>query len=174
MPDALLQAYLEKRAMLVRYFTARARDAATAEDVVQEIYLKIAALGPHYSVENPTAFLFTTGSHIWLNRIRGQGRQRSRDGQWLSANHMDLAGEMIADIPSAENEVMAREQLALITAALQELPEKTQEIFRLGKFEGMTQAQVAAHLHISKSSVEKHQYTALRHLSDRLKGAGGP
>lgn len=174
MPIALLQAYLEKRPMLVRYFTARARDAGTAEEVVQEIYLKIAALDVDYVVDNPTAFLFTTGTHIWLNRLRGQGRQRSRDGQWLSANHHEIAGEMISDAPSAEMEVLANEKVEQVDRALKELPEKTQEIFRLGKIEGMTQAQVAARLNISKSSVEKHQYAALQHLAKRLKDASDP
>lgn len=173
-PSPILQAYLEKRIVLVRYFTARARDATMAEEVVQDLYLKIAALDPNYVVDNPTAFLFRSATNIWLNRIRGAGRDQRRSGQWLETHHTSLGDDIIVDEPSAEAQVSARQQLANIRRALTELPDKTQDIFRLHKMDGMQQTEVAAKLGISKSSVEKHLASALKFLMARINPDHGP
>ena len=104
--------------MLLRYFTARARDATVAEDVVQDLYLKLVALDDTYAVDNPTAFLFRSATNIWLNRIRGVGRERTRNGQWLETHHTSLGDEIVADAPSAEAEISARQQLNQIRDCL--------------------------------------------------------
>jgi len=155
--------------MLLRYFTARARDATVAEDVVQDLYLKLVALDDTYAVDNPTAFLFRSATNIWLNRIRGVGRERTRNGQWLETHHTSLGDEIVADAPSAEAEISARQQLNQIREAVAELPERTQTIFNLHKIEGLAQAEVAQRLGISKSSVEKHLASALRLIADKVR-----
>ena len=160
--------------MLLRYFMARTRDSGLAEDVVQDLYLKIANLDEGYPVDNPAAFLFRTGTNIWLNRIRGAGRDRTRSGQWLEVHNTELYGDVIVDAPSAEAQVSARQQLAHVREAIAELPEKTQSIFNLHKVEGLNQAEVAEKLGISKSSVEKHLAAALRHLIARINPNRGP
>ena len=50
-PGELLQIYLEKRANLVRFFAARLGSVAAAEDLLQELYLKIATLDDAASVQ---------------------------------------------------------------------------------------------------------------------------
>lgn len=145
-----------------------------AEEVVQDLYLKIAALDPDYDVDNPTAFLFRSGTNIWLNRIRGAGRDQRRSGQWVESHHTSLGDDVIVDEPSAEAQVSARQQLDQIRSALAELPDKTQSIFQLHKIDGLNQADVALKLGISKSSVEKHLASALKFLLARINPDHGP
>lgn len=64
---------------------------------------------------------------------------------------------------------MAQQQRQALKQALAELPERTQQIFRLNRVEGMTHAQVARHLEISDSSVQKHLAKALAHVMQRLR-----
>ena len=56
----------------------------------------------------------------------------------------------------------------ILMTALATLPQKTQAIFRMHKFDGQSYAEVAAQLSISRSSVEKHMMDALRLLSARV------
>lgn len=63
---------------------------------------------------------------------------------------------------------MAEQQRKALKQALCELPERTQEIFRLNRIEGMTHAEVARHLEISDSSVQKHLSKALAYVMQRL------
>ena len=54
----------------------------------------------------------------------------------------------------------SRERLARLVAALETLPHKTRTIFRLHKFDGVSYADIASQLDISRSSVEKHMMEA--------------
>jgi RNA polymerase sigma-70 factor (ECF subfamily) len=58
--------------------------------------------------------------------------------------------------PSPEQALIARERLALVSAALAALPERTLLAFRRYRIDGMPQRQIAGELGISLSAVEKH------------------
>lgn len=80
-------------------------------------------------------------------------------------SHVVGAYEDIDDAPSAEAVVASRERLSALVAALETLPRKTATIFRMHKFDGLSYAEVAVRLGISRSSVEKHMMDALRILA---------
>lgn len=160
--------YLERRADLVRFFTIRLKSAEAAEDLVQEIYLRIAAADPRTPVENPVGYLYRLGSNLMLDRLRGERRSAARDAAWRETQRTALGADEIADEPSAEDAVAARQRLATIVAALNDLPEQTRRVFRLHKFDGLSHTEVAARLGISRSGVEKHMIAALKHLARRL------
>jgi RNA polymerase sigma factor (sigma-70 family) len=164
---ALLAAYLERREDLVRFFTLRLRSAAAAEDLVQEIYLRLSAVGPEVEVHNPAAYLYRLGTNLMLDKIRAERRAAARDRDWREANRSVLGPDEIAEEPRADDAVAARQRLEQILAALRKLPPQTQRVFRMHKFEGMSHAEVAQALGISRSAVEKHVMTALRRLAER-------
>ncbi len=57
-----------------------------------------------------------------------------------------------------------------IERALQELPLNCRRIFVWQKIEGLTQAEIAERLGLSRNMVEKYMIRTLRHLRDRLDG----
>jgi len=160
-----MAAYLERRADLVRFFTLRLNSAAAAEDLVQDIYLRIAAADPRTAVKNPVGYLYRLGSNLMLDRLRGERRSAARDAAWRESQRTMLDGEELAEEPAADEALASRQRLAAIVAALNELPEQTRRIFRLHKFEGLSHPEVAARLGISRSAVEKHMMAALKHLA---------
>ncbi|WP_293904390.1 RNA polymerase sigma factor [Phenylobacterium sp.] len=166
--SALLAAYLERRGDLTRFFTLRLKSAAAAEDLVQDIYLRIAAVEPSVEVRNAAGYLYRLGSNLMLDRIRGERRSAARDHEWRD-NHRTLIGsDEVSEDPSADDAVAARQRLAAIVAIVSELPEQTQRVFRMHKFEGLSHAEVAQALGISRSAVEKHCMTVLKRLAERL------
>ncbi len=171
-PAPLLETYFEKRPLLLRYFTARTRNAETAEDIVQDIFVKIAALPVNACVGNPTAYLFTVGANIWRNQVRTHSRAIQRDYDWQSTTTKSLGREVVVSEPSPESLLETRQNLEQVASALAELPVKTREIFVLYRIEGMTQKAIAARLSISKSSVEKHLVVALKRLMARIAPMG--
>jgi len=168
--DILFKAYVERRDLLVRYFTRVANDGALAEDIVQDLYLRIDAIpeDDHRTIEDATAFLFRMAHNIHRNHIRTLDNGRRRDTAWHSV-HRDGREDAADDAPSPEDALSGRQQMVEFTRAVEELPERTRAIFRLHKFEGVSQAQVASRLGISLSSVEKHLGAALKHLMTRLR-----
>lgn len=158
----LLRLYLEKRPSLVRFFAARLGSVATAEDLVQELYLKLQSLEQAPPVENPSAFLYRAGHNLMLDRLRQERRSQRRDGAWQEAQ------ELRAGDPAVDDALAARRRLARLAALVEEMPAKMREAFRLQKLEGMTQAETARAMNISVSAVEKHISAALKFLLRKI------
>lgn len=166
--SALIEAYLDRRADLVRFFTLRLRSDAAAEDLVQEIYVRLARVADDAPIENPIAYLYRLGSNLMLEQMRGQRRSAVRDAAWGESQAMTLGPDPVADEVAADQVVAARQRLAAVVAAVRELPPRTQEVFRLHKLEGLSHTETAARLGVSRSAVEKHMIAALKHLAGRL------
>lgn len=158
-------AYLAKRADLVRFFTVRTSSAAEAEDIVQDIFLKIAGLDES-AIENPVAYLYRLGSNVMLDRVRARRRAEARDGAYFGA-HADAAGtaEPAAPAPSPEDAWASRRRLENVLRIMQEFPPQRRRVFAMHKLEGRSYGEVAAALGISKSAVEKHMMAALKLLA---------
>ena len=166
--SALLAAYLERRADLVRFFTLRLKSAAAAEDLVQDIYVRLATVDPGVDVRNAAGYLYRLGSNLMLDRLRSERRAAARDHDWRDAHRTVAGTDELSEDPRADDAVAARQRLEAIVAVLRELPEQTQRVFRMHKFDGLSHAQVAEALGISRSAVEKHCMAVLKRLSERL------
>jgi RNA polymerase sigma-70 factor (ECF subfamily) len=165
----LIAAYLEQREDLARFCRARlGGTSGDVDDVLQDAYLKVSALDPALTPDNPRAFLFRLTSNLLMDRWRSGQRAAARDTQWRQINHETGPAEDLDAAPSAEAIVAGREKLARLLAVLESLPPKTQTVFRLHKFDGVSYADVAAQLGISRSSVEKHMMDALRVLARKV------
>ena len=167
--SALVALYLERRADLIRFFTLRLRSAAAAEDLVQDIYVRLTTLDDAVDIQNPVGYLYRLGSNLMLDRLRGERRGAFRDGAWLEVQRDRMGAQDVAPDPSAETVVADRQRLARLLQALTELTPQTQRVFRMHKFEGLSHPQVATALGISRSAVEKHIMAALKHLAARLR-----
>ena len=165
---ALIAAYLERRADLERFFTLRLRSMAAAEDLVQEIYVRLASTEAPQDIHNPAAYLYRLGSNLMLDRLRGARRAGQREAAWVDSQTSRLNGQEVSGEPSAESAVVARQRLDMVRKALLDLSPQTQRVFRMHKFEGMSHPQVAEALGISRSAVEKHMMAALKHLAASL------
>lgn len=163
----LYQVYLERRADLVRFFSVRLRSAASAEDLVQDIYVRLAGLDTATEIQNPVGYLYRLGSNLMLDRLRGERRGSARDSAWRDSYRTVMGVEEIVEEPSAEQTVAGRQRLAAVVAALDQLPPQTRRVFRMHKFEGMSHPEVARALGVSRSAVEKHVMAALKHLLRR-------
>lgn len=169
-PDVhpLMSGYLAQRDALRRFFRARAGAAADVEDLLQDLYLKVVAVDPATEIRDVNAFLYRLASNLMMDRWRSGRRGAARDGAWRTATVATSAGEDVADAPAADTVVMDRQRLEVLLRTVEALPDKTRKIFRMHKFEGLSHAEVATRLEISRSSVEKHMIDALRILSERV------
>lgn len=163
-PPPLIAAYLRKRADLVRFFTARTGSAAAGEDVVQDLYLKLSETEAPADLRNPDAYLYRMGTNLMLDRAKAGRRSAARDHAW--SQHAGGGGpEPVAQEAPADEAVASRQRLQRLLAALDNLPPSVASAFRLHKFDGLSHAEVAARMGVSRSSVEKYIMTALKVLS---------
>ena len=160
---SLTKVYLEKRDSLLRYFKLRLSSEAAAEDLVQDIYVRLATaeIGP---VENPVAFMYRLGTNLMLDKLKQKRRAEVRDDAWQASRATRAGGEDVAQESPADDVVADRQRLARLMNALEALPPQRQRAFRLHKLEGLSHTATATTMGISRSAVEKHIIAALRQL----------
>lgn len=171
--QGLLDAFVEARPALLRFLLLRGAAADEAEDILQEISLKLSAetIGP---VDQPRAYLYRMAANHFLLHRRAAERRTRREAEWVGAE----GGERpdLDEHPSAEAGIIARERLAALQRVLDALPERTRTIFRRFRLEGAPQRQIAAEEGVSLSAVEKHltrAYEAVMETRIRLDGDSG-
>lgn len=167
--SGLSQLLGELRPELLRFLTARMGDAGEAEDLLQELWIRVsqgAAAGP---VSNGRAYLYRAAQNLALDRVRERRRRVARDGEWADTQKAALPGPEPADArANAEATLLAREEARALAAAIAALPEAAGRAFRMHKLEGMPHAEVARTLGITRSGVEKHMAVAMAHLRRTL------
>jgi RNA polymerase sigma factor (sigma-70 family) len=166
--DPLLAAYLERRANLVRFLAARAGSVAVAEDLAQELYLKLAGRDRSGEIINPTAMLYRMALNLMLDRARGEARAVARDTAWRQVTRFEVGGVAVADDPPADEAAASAQRLRLLVAAVKDLPPQAGRAFRLHKLEGLSHAETARVMGLSVKAVEKHVSAALKTLTARL------
>jgi len=166
--DPLLAVYLEKRGTLIRFLAARAGSMAAAEDLAQELYLKLAGRDRAAAVGNPQAMLFRMALNLMVDRARGEARAAARDTAWREVARSQVGGVDVADEPAADDAVASAQRLRQLIEAAADLPPQAGRAFRLHKLEGLSHAETAQAMGLSVKAVEKHVSAAVRALAARL------
>lgn len=165
--SGLEAAFLANRDRLLRFLVARGAGEA-AEDVLHEIWLKIAArnAGP---VASPLSYLFRTADTLMIDRFRSARQAQRREREWSDANDGTVHG--VSDSPSAERHLIGREQARQVAAALEALGPRPAAIFRRHRVDGIPQRALAEEFGVSLSTVEsdlRRAYAALAALKERI------
>jgi RNA polymerase sigma factor (sigma-70 family) len=161
----LLDAYFEMADDLKRFFTGRLRSAAAADDLLQELYVKVAAWPAGVDIGSPTALLYRMASNLMLDHLRTERRGAARDAAWVGLNTTVVGAEAVSEEANAEQVAQGRQRAAQLAAAIQTLPPQTRLAFTLNKLEGLTQAEIARRLRLSPKTVEKQVSAGLRRLA---------
>lgn len=121
-----------------------------AEDLVQDLYLRLRGVSHETVVRKPEAYIFQAADHLVIERHR-KTRDLIEDTE---ADVVDIA-------PSVEQEIDGRRRLAALRAAVEALPHRQREAFVMAKFHGLGQDEIARRMGISRSGVEKLLIKAL-------------
>lgn len=159
--SGLRQLAVGMRPQLLRFIVARGCSPDEAEDVCQDLFVKLADWrgGP---VANARAYLFQMTNNLIRDARRGARRQQDRDDGWARSQYgQDLTSD---PQPTPEHTALDRDLLARVEQALAGMPPRTAEILRLYRVEGVGQKTIASRLSLSLSAVEKHLQRAYREL----------
>lgn len=106
-----------------------------------------------------------------LDRLREARRREARDADWADvALSQRVDAREPATSATVEDDAIVREEIDRLAAAVATLPPGAARAFRLHKLYGLSHAETAAALGISRKGVEKHIATAMLHLRRRLNG----
>lgn len=159
--DGLRGIFLTQRPMLLRMLTARLGSRDDAEDVLQDMWLRLDGLAST-PVAQPAAFLYRIAANLATDRRIATSRRIARDAAWLDTQ------PGADELPDIERDLVARSQLRAVQAAIDDMPERMATALRLFRIEGEPQRAIATTLGISVSGVEKLLQRAYRLIHDRV------
>lgn len=154
--------FLKHASALRGYLARKVRDPQLAADLVQESFLRLAEQTRKERIDNTAGYLYRTARNLLVDHIRQETRRKTD-----TVSH-DALDEIEDESAGLEARAMAEQQRISLLQAVAELPERTREIFRLNRLEGLTHAEVARQLGICDSSVQKHLSKALAYVMQRL------
>ena len=146
---------------LRRYLSRLLGNTSEAQDIAHDAYLRLYPTLKSQSAENPEALLYVTARRLAINRLKRRSISPIHPGE---ANYDSAASAS----PSVEQEVMARQELTLLEAAIAELPPGCRAVLLLRKVELFSHREIADRLGIAISTVEKQHARALRLLRAAL------
>jgi RNA polymerase sigma factor (sigma-70 family) len=153
--DRLTRSFLEARDDLLRFLRRRGR-RATAEDIVQNVWLKLRERGDCDTWQEPRAMLFATAANLRIDAHR-----RETVAQKAISQDVALAATTGQSLdPEAQADATGR--LEKLSAALAKLPPQCRDAFLLHRLEKLTYAQIATRLGISTKTVQRHIERALQ------------
>jgi RNA polymerase sigma-70 factor (ECF subfamily) len=159
MPGAVVEHYYRE---LVSFLSARLGNRQAAEDVIHDAYVRVLERNEPEQIENPRAFLYRTAMNLVIDRHR---RHLVRKAEPLEVLDLDERWHS----PAPSQSMQMNQRLALMQRALDELSAPCRDSFLLRKLDGMSHQQIAEHLGISRSLVEKHIVNAMKHCRVRMR-----
>ncbi len=148
---------------LRRYLARLLGNATEAQDVAHDAYLRVQRAVEKATAENPQALLYTTARRLAINQLK----RRSIAPIGTTPPSPDSP----ASTPGVVQQVMARQELAQLEAAIARLPAGCRTVLLLRKIDLLSHQEIAGRLGIAVSTVEKQHARALRLLRAALQPA---
>lgn len=165
-----LVALLQRRALRIAF--QYLRDAADADEAVQDAFIKVFLHIDQYRNELPFDVWFT---RILVNAALDKLKARGRQQRWVSQSADDdddrTVEQVAAGEASHERRLLAKERWAQVTRAVAELPDRQRLVFTLSHLDEQTPAEISAATGMSQATVRVHLFRALRKLRGVLGGS---
>src|SRR5436853_847658 len=141
------------------------RNHADAEDVVQEVFLRVAKHGAT-GIEDAKAWISRIAWRASVDRFRSLGRanQEEFDERLHSPQTRQLG---------TEQQVISREKLELLDRMIAALPEKERDALLLTSIEEMSSAEAAKVLGATETSIRAQVFRARQRLAEKLQKVTG-
>jgi RNA polymerase sigma factor (sigma-70 family) len=144
---------------LVRTWRGRVESRHDAEDIAHDAVVRVLE-ADGAAVLQPRAYLHQTARNLAIDAFRRR------------AAHETVPLDALAESPALDGDpheaLRASRMAAALEAALAELPLNCRQVFVWQRVSGLSHAEIARRLGVSKNMVEKHMIRAMRHLRERL------
>lgn len=167
--ELLLQRY---RRPLCHFLNRMVRDAAHAEDLAQEVFLRVYRARREYEPSAKfTTWLFRIATNLALNSLRDTRHRQSEVSLDAPTEGQD-GSEMTPDVPDGapvvEQQLVERDRVAVVRRAIFALPEKQRAAVLLHKYQELDYDEIARILGCSVSALKSLLFRAYETLRVEL------
>jgi RNA polymerase sigma-70 factor (ECF subfamily) len=155
---------------MLRYLERMVRDASSAEDLLQETFLRVFRARERYQPEARfSTWLYTIATNLALNELR-RPRRRSPHRSTDEGENDEAPLVLEGHAPPADDLIHARRVRAELERELAALPERQRAALVLSAVEGLSYAEVAVNLETTEKSVKALVHRARATLVAKFKG----
>lgn len=158
-----LRLFLTHQEALIEYAKAIVGCRLRAEDVVQDAYLRFVGVAADRPPDQPLKYLY----RIVRNRALDLTRRMRLEQHYFCA--ADLAANIPTDGPSQETEAIHKNDLKIVLAAIDELPDRTRIALKMHRLNGDRLKDVADRLGISLALAHGLICKGVEHCRCRLR-----
>jgi RNA polymerase sigma factor (sigma-70 family) len=158
--------FAKHQSRLTGFFRRRVRNTWDAQDLTQEVYLRLLRADEREVIRNPEGYLRTVAGNL----LREHAVLRRRAPQSLDPLEFDadLSPELIdAHVP--EDDIDRERREAQLAAVLDELPPKCRAVLVMQHRDGLSYQDIAKELGVSTNMVKKHVVKGLAQCRSSLR-----
>jgi RNA polymerase sigma-70 factor (ECF subfamily) len=159
--DASIESLVREHAKLVfRIGYSVLRNHADAEDVAQEVFLRVAKHGGR-GIDDHKAWLSRIAWRVAVDRYRKSIRAPHEE-------YDEKQHTISSNLPGSEHAAISREMLRTLDRLIATLPDKEREALLLTSIEELTSVEAAAVLGTSETSVRGRVFRARQRLQEKM------
>jgi RNA polymerase sigma factor (sigma-70 family) len=157
------------RGPLLAYFLKRVKNRNEAEDLTQEVFIRLLNHPDKNNGHTLNGYVFTIAANLLRDRAKSVAAAHDRQAQSLDLLvEKDVFSANLVEARNPERVLVGKQTIQDVLDALAELGERTRDVFILARLENVQHREIAAIYGISVSMVEKLMMKAMAHLGARF------
>ena len=166
-PSGAASLFEKYSAPLLRFTDRMLGSRADAEEVTQEVFVKMITRVEQYDGQAPVS--------SWLFAIAANAcRDRMRRGRRAAPVPLDAIAERPANVEHADHTLIEKEKRAAVRDALSSLSPEQREALVLARYHGLPYAEIAKTLNITEGAVKTRIFRAMESLKQRFSEGASP
>lgn len=136
------------------------KSPALAEEIVQDVFMKVWLKRQDFrDIQQPENYLFILARNLVLDRLRALSYEAA------AQKGLPASTGITED---CDHRLRHHQCSALLSEAVNRLPQRQREVYRMAKMEGLSQEAIAGELQLSRLTVKKHMAEALKFIRKYL------
>jgi RNA polymerase sigma-70 factor (ECF subfamily) len=161
--DIFNQSVLPLKDKLYRLALSIVKDRTEAEDIVQDVFLKIWSKQDGWElIDNMEAYCYRSIKNLSFDRLE------SIAARSVEKYNSEMDNMMFIDTKNPHSAFVEKEQIDIIFRCVEKLSENQRMVFQLREIEGMSYKDIAKSLNMSEELVKVSLFRARRKIKELL------
>ena len=154
----ITRSYKEYHQVILTYITYRIAHRYEAEDLAQDVFVRLLDYQQMLRPDTVKYFLFTIARNIVTDYIRRYYKKQEIDSY--------IYDTMSTSTNETEEKIIGNDLMAMERTRLAAMPEQRRLVYTLNRFENKTSPEIANKLNLSRRTVENHLFIGRREMRD--------
>ena len=166
-PSLVVRLFAEHRDALLAFLRRRVRARADAQDLAQEVYLRMLRVRDLAAIRDPVPYLYKVANNL----VKEQAVLDRRQASGIGIDEL-AAREQLETLPAFDGELDAAQRAARLRNVLRLLRPRWQAALELRFTHGLSYREIAIRLGVSPQMARKYVERALLHCRRRMARLG--